>query len=130
MIPQCASNQCDVMVYWTLMKGLLAGRIGRDHVFAAGDSRPNYEIFQGEARRKTHDILDDMQRIGRDSGRTIAQLSIGWALAQSGVTQVLVGARRESQVTEIAASVPLPADLVAAIDQSVQTHLPEIKRSP
>src|SRR6056297_751230 len=42
LIPLAQSLECRVYVYWALMKGLLAGRIGRDHVFAQGDSRPNY----------------------------------------------------------------------------------------
>ena len=72
------------------MKGLLAGRITRDHVFAEGDSRPTYDIFRGEARRRTHDVLDELGEIAGLAGLTIAQLSIGWALSQTGVTAALV----------------------------------------
>ena len=104
------------------MKGLLAGRIARNQIFPAGDSRPNYEIFQGEARRNTHDILDDMSRIANSTGLTLAQLSIGWALSQTGVTGALVGARRAEQVKEIAAAAPLATDVVTQIDEIVERH--------
>jgi aryl-alcohol dehydrogenase-like predicted oxidoreductase len=124
LIPQCAQDQCDVYVFWTLMKGLLAGRISRRHLFAEGDSRPNYEVFQGQMRRRTHDILDDMIEIAVGSGLTIAQASIGWALSQVGVTAALVGARRAEQVKEIAAAKPLAADIVKAIDRVVEAHTP------
>lgn len=119
LIPQCEREKCDVYVYWVLMKGLLAGRISRDHQFADGDSRPSYEIFQGAARRNAHRVLDAMNEVARSSGRTIAQLSIGWALSQPGVTAALVGARRADQVKEIAAATPLAPEIVQSIDRIV-----------
>jgi aryl-alcohol dehydrogenase-like predicted oxidoreductase len=119
LIPTCAKDDCFVYVFWTLMKGLLAGRIGRDHVFAEGDSRPGYAIFQGSARQRAHDVLDAMRTISQSTGMTLAQLSIGWAISQRGVRGVLVGARRASQVAEIANAKMLPEDVVSRIDQIV-----------
>ncbi len=119
LIPACAKDHCSVYVFWTLMKGLLAGRIGRDHVFADGDSRPGYAIFQGKARQRAHDVLDAMGTISQSTGITLAQLSIGWAISQKGVSGVLVGARRPSQVEEIANANTLPEDVVSQIDQIV-----------
>lgn len=119
LIPQCESDRCGVDVYWTLMKGLLAGRIGRNHVFEQGDSRPGYPIFQGKARQRAHDVIDALRHIGNARGCTVAQLAIGWALAQPGVRSALVGARRPEQVVEIAAARKLPTDVVAQIDEIV-----------
>ncbi len=119
LVPAATRHGCDVYVFWTLMKGLLAGRIARDHEFAAGDSRPGYEIFQGQARAHAHDVLDAMAVIARESSLTIAQLSIGWVLSQVGVTGALVGARRPDQVREIATTRPLADEIVALIDEAV-----------
>lgn len=119
LIPRCQQDDCSVLVYWTLMKGLLAGRIGRKHEFAEGDSRPGYAVFQGSARQRAHDILDAMMPLGRSAGMTIAQLSVGWALSQPGVSGVLVGARRPDQIAELADSKPLSTDLLAAIEAIV-----------
>jgi aryl-alcohol dehydrogenase-like predicted oxidoreductase len=120
LIPDCVATDCDVHVYWTLMKGLLSGRISRDHQFPDGDSRPRYEIYQGDSRRRTHEVLDRMRRVAEQSELTIAQLSIGWALSQSGVTAALVGARRPEQIIETAGSAPLAEDLVKRIDAIVE----------
>lgn len=119
LIPDCRSQRCEVHVYWTLMKGLLSGRISRDHQFAEGDSRPRYEIFRGEQRRKAHEILDRMAVLAAEAGSTVARLSIGWALSQPGVTAALVGARRPEQILETADSRPLSAALVTELDQIV-----------
>ncbi|WP_047816178.1 aldo/keto reductase [Rhodopirellula islandica] len=108
VIPDAKENDCDVWVYWTLMKGLLAGKIERDHVFAEGDSRPNYPIFQGEARQRAHDIVDQLKLIAADTGRSVANLSISWAVSQPGVTAALVGAHRPEQIADFATAGPLP----------------------
>lgn len=115
----CEANGVDVLVYWTLMKGILAGRIGRTHVFAERDSRPGYEIYQGAARERTHQIVDSLARLAADCGRTVAQLAIGWTLSQPGISSALVGAKRPEQIRETAAAGPLPAHVVAEIDRLV-----------
>ena len=120
LIPDCVAADCEVHVYWTLMKGLLGGRISRDHQFPDGDSRPRYEIYQGDARRRAHDVLDRLQRVAEQSALTIAQLSIGWALSQTGVTAALVGARRPEQIIETAGSTPLDIEVVKQIDAIVE----------
>jgi aryl-alcohol dehydrogenase-like predicted oxidoreductase len=58
-LPWCVEHGVSVCVYWPLMKGLLAGRISRDHVFPTTDSRHKYpagtstRCFKGTNGRKT-----------------------------------------------------------------------------
>ena len=99
------------------MKGLLAGKITRNHQFATGDSRPGYPIFQGQVRAAVHDALDEIARIGKDLGLTTAQLAVGWTISQPLVTAALVGARRPEQIQETIGTKSLPEDVVALIDQ-------------
>lgn len=120
-IPRCIHHGASVHVFWTLMKGMLAGKIGRDHQFAEGDSRPGYAIFQGEARQRAHRVVDGLKKLGQETGMTVAQLSIGWTLAQNGVAGALVGARRPEQIRELAASRQLESDLVSSIDSLVMS---------
>lgn len=103
-------------VYWTLMKGLLAGKIGRDQTFEPGDSRPRYEIFQGEARLKAHNFVDRLAEIAIRRGTTVACLAIGWTLSQPGVTAALVGAKRPEQIAETVDAKPLTTDVLAEIE--------------
>lgn len=130
MIQPAGAAGRQVYVYWTLMKGLLAGKITRDHVFAEGDSRPGYAIFQGELRASIHDALDQLQIIGQQSGMSLAQLSIGWAMSQGGVTAALVGARRPDQVRELVAAKPLDPATLAAIDAVIANTVTADSKSP
>ena len=101
------------------MKGLLAGKIKRDHRFAKGDSRPAYPIFQGTAREQAHQIVDGMRRLGEEVNLTPAQLAIGWVLSQPGISMALVGGHTPSQIRETALARPLSSALCNAIDQLV-----------
>jgi aryl-alcohol dehydrogenase-like predicted oxidoreductase len=118
-IPRSQFHGASVHVFWTLMKGLLAGKIGRDHQFAEGDSRPSYAIFQGESRERAHRIVDELAKLGRQIDRTVAQLAIGWVLAQNGVNSALVGARRPDQIQELATANRLESGILAKIDALV-----------
>lgn len=112
MIPAANKLGARVYVYWTLMKGLLAGQITRDHQFEDGDSRPGYEIFQGEKRRRAHDVIDRLAHLAQQHGTTVARLSIGWAISQPGVTGAIVGAKSPQQIQETAAAQPLAHELL------------------
>ena len=101
------------------MKGLLAGKITRDHQFAAGDSRPGYDIFQGEAREQAHCVVDGLKTLADEVGMTVSQLAIGWTLSQAGVTSALVGARRPDQIRELAGASKLDLQLVQRINRLV-----------
>lgn len=120
LIPAASRNGAQVHVYWTLMKGLLAGKISRDHVFADGDSRPNYDIFQGKQRDRAHRVIDGLNQIAGDVGKTVAQLSVGWAVSQPGVDAALVGARYPQQAIEISAATRLSDDVIERIDDLVR----------
>ncbi len=117
IIPAAHREDIDVFVYWVLMKGLLAGKIGPNHVFDPADPRPGYDIFQGSFRVRAHRVVDGLKQIGQRVGRTVAQLSIGWALSQTGVSAVLAGAHRPNQVAELARSEKLDQELLAEINR-------------
>lgn len=101
-LPWCRANGVSTMVYWPLMKGLLAGKLARDHVFAAGDGRAKYPMFQGEEWRKNQDFLDDLRQVASASGHTLTELVINWTVHQPGITVALCGAKRPEQIRESA----------------------------
>ncbi len=101
-LPWCREHGVAVLVYWPLLKGLLAGKLGRDHVFAETDSRRKYPMFQGDEWQKNHDLIDRLREIARDAGHTVAELVINWTIHQPGVTAALCGAKRPEQIRETA----------------------------
>ena len=64
LVPWCQSEGISVIPYWPLLKGLLAGKLPRDHQFAAGDGRAKYTMFQGKEWEKNQDFVDRLRQIG------------------------------------------------------------------
>lgn len=119
VIPWCHDKRIAVHAYWVLMKGLLAGRIGEHHVFAPGDSRPKYDIYQGAKRQRAHRLLASLQTIALENKLTVSQLSVGWVLSQPGVSGVILGAKRPEQIQETAMTTPLSQEILLRINEVI-----------
>jgi aryl-alcohol dehydrogenase-like predicted oxidoreductase len=120
-LPWCVAHGVSVMVYWPLMKGLLAGKMRRDHKLDPTDKRLTYPVFQGQEWNKTHDFLDKIRPIAEESGKTIAQLAIAWVIQRPGITSALCGAKRPEQIRETAVAMDwaLTAEQLARIDAAI-----------
>jgi aryl-alcohol dehydrogenase-like predicted oxidoreductase len=120
-IPWCRDRNIAVMVYWPLMKGLLAGRLPRDHRFHERDSRRNYPMYQGDEWQKNQDFVGRLREIAAGSGRTVAQLVINWTCSQPGITSALCGAKRAWQIEELAGAMgwALSHEQLAMIDEAL-----------
>jgi aryl-alcohol dehydrogenase-like predicted oxidoreductase len=129
VLPWCRQHNVSVLVYWPLMKGLLAGKLRRDQSFA-NDSRRKYPMFQGEEYRKNLDFVDALRPIAALSGHTVAQLVLNWTIHQPGVTAALCGAKRPEQLRETAQSAGwrLSEEQAAAIEEALARRgTPEVK---
>ena len=104
LVPWCQGEGISVIPYWPLLKGLLAGKLPRDHQFAAGDGRAKYTMFQGEEWERNQDFVDRLRQIGEEVDKTVAQIAVNWVLNQPGITSALCGAKRASQITETASA--------------------------
>ncbi|WP_437187043.1 aldo/keto reductase [Planctomicrobium sp. SH668] len=123
-LPWCRAHGVSAMVYWPLMKGFLAGKLKRDHVWDPKDGRAKYPIFQGEEWNKTHDFVDRLREIASAAGITISQLVIAWTIQQPGITAALCGAKRSEQILETAQAmrVTLGPDQLELIRQEIQAR--------
>jgi aryl-alcohol dehydrogenase-like predicted oxidoreductase len=120
-IPWCRERNIAVTVYWPLMKGLLAGRLARDHQFHERDSRRNYPMYQGDEWRKNQDFVVRLREAAALSGHTVAQLVINWTINQPGITSALCGAKRPWQIEELAGAMgwTLSREQLAMIDAAL-----------
>lgn len=121
VLPWCRERNISVCCYWPLLKGLLAGKLPRDHKFDPKDGRAKYLMFQSEEWHKNQDFLDDLRPIAAAAGRSLAELALAWTIAQPGLTTALVGAKRPDQLRENAKAMSwtlTPAEL-AAIDTAL-----------
>lgn len=120
-LPWCRRHNVSVNVYWPLMKGMLAGKLRRDHVWDPKDGRQKYPIFMGEQWTKNHDFVDALRPIAERAGRTVGQLAVAWVIQRPGITAALCGAKRPEQIREIAPAMTwtLSAEELALVDAAI-----------
>lgn len=121
-LPWCRERNVSVMVYWPLMKGLLAGKLARDHVFDPKDGRRKYPMFSGEEWEKNQDFVDHLRAIAADVGKTVAQVVINWTIHRDGIAVALCGAKRPEQLRENVGAMGwrLSAEHLARIDRAIE----------
>lgn len=103
ILPLCAEKNVATLTYMSLEQGLLTGKVGMDRQFSATEFRSNEfwnPWFIPENRRRVLDLLAGWKELTDRHQCTLAQLVLGWTLAQPGVTHVLGGARTEGQAQE------------------------------
>lgn len=100
VLPVCRELGLGVIAYSPMARGLLTGKIGRDHVFPATDHRARQPWFQPERRARILDALADARPIAQAHGISLGNLAIAWALAHPDVTAAIVGARTPEQARE------------------------------
>jgi len=98
VLPWCRSNQVAMVVYWPLMKGLLAGKMRRDSVFSPHDSRHKYPMFNGAEFERNLDFVDALRPIAARLECDLPDLVLAWTAEQDGITSVLFGATAPTQV--------------------------------
>jgi len=130
-LPWCRRHEVAVLVYWPLLKGLLAGKLRRDQSFE-GDTRRKYPMFQGAEYQKNLDLVEALRSIAALSGHTVAELVVNWTIHQPGITSALCGAKRPEQVRENAraAGWRLSDEHLALIDKALAERGTPLTRAP
>lgn len=121
VLPWCRSEGISVCVYWPLLKGLLSGRLSREHVFADGDGRRKYPMFQGQEWQRNQDLVDELRKISDGLGVSLTTLVVAWTVQQSGITAALCGAKRAWQICESAAGgeLMLSPEVLEAVERAL-----------
>jgi methylglyoxal reductase len=100
ILPYCQSKNISMLAYCPLAQGLLAGKIAINHQFKEGDMRKSMESFSKENIQKSELLNQRLNKIAKKYDLTLAQLMIAWALARTGITHVLCGARQVGHILE------------------------------
>ncbi|UCG33095.1 MAG: aldo/keto reductase [Phycisphaerales bacterium] len=98
LLPYCQEYRMGVLAYSPLCKGLLTGKFDRQSRFE--DLRRNHPEFLGVRFARNLAILEKLRRISQNYGKTVGQLALNWACNHPGVTAVILGAKRPSQIRE------------------------------
>jgi aryl-alcohol dehydrogenase-like predicted oxidoreductase len=120
-IPWCRERNVAVMVYWPLMKGILAGKLPRNEPLHEHDRRRNFPGYAGDEWQRNHDFVDRLREAAALTGHTVAQLVVNWTIHQPGITSALCGAKRPQQIEETAGAMgwALTSEQSSMIDAAI-----------
>jgi 1-deoxyxylulose-5-phosphate synthase len=120
----CLGEQVAVLAFRPLAGGMLTGRWGR-HASPEPDSRfgrrSSYvERFWNDA---SIEAVEQLGAVASKLDRSLAELSLGWVLAQGAVTAAIFGASKPERLIDVVQAVqrPLEADEVAAVEDAIGT---------
>lgn len=99
-VPFCIENKIGILAYSPLQRGLLTGKILKDHKFKDGDTRPSTMYYREPNLSRIIRLNEDLRKIADERKVTLSQLVLNWTTRQPGITCVLSGARDEKQVHE------------------------------
>jgi aryl-alcohol dehydrogenase-like predicted oxidoreductase len=96
LAPMMTSEKLGLMVWSPLAGGLLSGKYRKQ---GAEGRRANFD-FPPVDRNRADTVLDAMEPIAEAHGVSVAQVALGWLLAQPHVMSVIVGAKRLDQLED------------------------------
>jgi aryl-alcohol dehydrogenase-like predicted oxidoreductase len=104
ILPYCQQNNIGVIVYSPMASGLLTGRMTRERIAHLPDDdwrkrNPEYQEPRLSRNLMLAELLAD---IGKQHNVTAGVVAIAWTLHNPAVTAAIVGARRPSQIEELA----------------------------
>jgi aryl-alcohol dehydrogenase-like predicted oxidoreductase len=120
VVPLSEREGVSQIVWSPLAQGVLTGKYLPGAPLLEG-SRAADEVAgaNGMGRFLKDDVLEKVQQlkpIADQAGLSMAQLAVGWVLANPNVASAIVGATRPEQVRDNAAAKALPPDLKQAVD--------------
>lgn len=98
LIPLGHQHEIAVWGCSPLAKGLLAGHYDMETRF--GGARERDPEFRGNQYQRNLRLIDQLRPIAERHGKTMSQLAINWVVTHPGVTSIIVGVKRPSQMLE------------------------------
>src|SRR5271154_1808107 len=103
VLPYCRKKGITTLVYGSLCRGLLSGRMNADTRFTGDDLRRNDPKFQLPRLRQYITAVEKLDRFAQvNYNKHVIHLAVRWLLDRPGVGVALWGARRPDQLAPVA----------------------------
>jgi aryl-alcohol dehydrogenase-like predicted oxidoreductase len=101
LMPLGIEQKVGAVVWSPLAGGLISGKVARNKP-APKDSRHSQIGSLGPEipRDQLYDVVDVLEAIAKETGRTVTQVALNWVLQRPTVSTIIIGARDEKQLQE------------------------------
>jgi aryl-alcohol dehydrogenase-like predicted oxidoreductase len=116
LLPLCREENLGVLPWSPLSGGFLSGKYRRDNPNPDGARRTAFD-FPPIDEARGFDAVEALDAIAKQKGVSVAHVALAWLLAQKGVTSIIIGANKMSQLEDNlkAAEIELTAEEVEQI---------------
>jgi aryl-alcohol dehydrogenase-like predicted oxidoreductase len=124
LMPLAIDQRVGTVVWSPLAGGALTGKIRRGQPVPEGTRARQLGLERAGDLGRLYDIVDALEEVARDIGRTISQVALAWVLQRPTVASVVIGARNEVKLRENLADVEWKLDeaQVAKLDAASETR--------
>jgi aryl-alcohol dehydrogenase-like predicted oxidoreductase len=99
LLPLCREEDLGVLPWSPLSGGFLSGKYRRDNPNPEGARRSGFQ-FPPIDEARGFDAVEALERIAQEKSASVAQVALAWLLAQPGVTSIIIGANKLSQLED------------------------------
>jgi aryl-alcohol dehydrogenase-like predicted oxidoreductase len=122
LMPLAIDQKIGTIVWSPLASGMLSGKYRRNQPMpqnarvAQGGSPVPGDTIDNE---RLYNIVDRLDTISKETGKTVAQVSLNWLLQRPTVSNIIIGARNEEQLKQNLDAVGwnLTVDQVKSLDE-------------
>ncbi|TLD79873.1 aldo/keto reductase [Helicobacter sp. MIT 11-5569] len=99
LLPLGIDQKVGTLVWSPLSGSLLSGKISRTKT-PPNDSRLSTNAAWSVDKEKLFDIIDVCEEISKQTGYSVAQISLAWLLTRPSVSGLIIGAKTKEQLVE------------------------------
>ncbi|MCC5789232.1 MAG: aldo/keto reductase [Opitutales bacterium] len=128
-LPLCRERNLPVITYSPLAMGLFSETEPEELCQSPGHARHHLRWFGEAVRPAVQNLRSRWRSYAEDLGLTLSQLTIAWVRQHPGISMVLLGASRESQLREnLGGGLPIPKPVWRVLRKDLNQWQQETKQ--
>jgi aryl-alcohol dehydrogenase-like predicted oxidoreductase len=100
LMPLALDQDVGTVVWSALAGGALSGKMRRGQAVPQNSRLSQGDFLAGARSDKLFDIVDVLDQVAAETGKTLSQVALRWVLQRPSVVSIVVGARNEAQLKE------------------------------
>lgn len=105
VVPYSLERNVGIIAYSPMQRGILTGKMHKNYPFDKGDHRPSLPRYKEPNFSRILDFVEKLKPIAKEKGITLPQLVLNWTMNRPGITCVLAGSRKPSQIEDNAKAI-------------------------